>query len=285
MLMKPHKHFAAKLALGLLLVFSASAFAEKDYPNIEIEKEPDPTRLSELFDITENVDWENEEKGIKEIRLKTLKNAAYSWGVQEGLYWRYNNIVEILERESLQLHTIFDWSKFIVDGKMLMPSVVEAERIFDQSSSSQVRTVNISYTLNEQARLVPQNPTWRDYLIRAVDKPQKPHDVIFPRTKEERAAWNHNLRRGWKTGVKQANDIFEIDLRRLQKEFEGRYRFRKLLTMGIVSLPKVSSSKYTILKTDNGKTMNLNDVVWTITRQSDFTDKDNWQPFFRTGVQ
>lgn len=240
-----------------------------------------PARLKELHGVAENVKYDKKDKGVKQIRLQTLKQAAFSWGVQEGLHWRYGNIVESLDNQSLELHTVFSFNKFIVDGKMLLPSIIKADRIFEQTAEDRARTVNISFTLDKPARLVPQTPTWRDYLIRAIDEPQKPHDVIFPRTSDESKVWIENLNRGWGEGVTQANEIFEIDLRRLQRDIEGMYRFRKLLAMGVVTMPKIASSKYSVVKLDNGRTMNLNDVVYEISTQSDFTKTEKWEPFFR----
>lgn len=275
--------YAILLLSCATLFISSTTYADDEVfvPNVP-EKEL-PARLKELHSITESVDYDKDEQGVQQIRLQTLKQAAFSWGVQEGLYWRYQNIVDSLEQQSLELHTVFSFNKFLVDGKMLMPSIIEADRIFEQTTDSTVRTVNVSYTLDKPARLVPQPPTWRDYLIRPIDKPQKPHDVIFPRTKEEERVWVENLNKGWEEGVSQANDIFEIDLRRLQKDIEGMYRFRKLLAMSVVTMPKISSSKYSVIKLDNGKTLNINDVVYSITAQSDFTETDKWEPFFRLG--
>ena len=82
------------------------------------------------------------------------------------MYWRYQNIVASLDRQSIELHTVFSFNKFLVDGKMLMPSIIEANKVFEQTTDATVRTVNVSYTLDKPARLVPSPPTWRDYLIR-----------------------------------------------------------------------------------------------------------------------
>jgi defect in organelle trafficking protein DotC len=259
---------------------AVSADFKSDMPKKEM-----PGRLKELHGTTEKIGYDKDDQGVKQIRLQTLKQAAFSWGVQEGLSWRYENIVAALDKQSLELHTVFSFNKFIVDGKMLLPSIIKAERIFEQKASDTARTVNVSFTLDKPARLVPQTPTWRDYLIRRIDEPQKPHDVIFPRTPEEAKVWAENLDKGWKEGVKQADDVFEIDLRRLQRDIEGMYRFRKLLAMGIVTMPKIASSKYSVVKLDNGRTMNLNDVVYSITTQSDFTETEKWEPFFRLSSQ
>jgi len=221
----------------------------------EMSKQELPERLKELHGITENIFYDKDEQGVKQIRHQTLKQAAFSWGVQEGLFWRYGNIVDSLDKQSLELHTVFSFNKFIVDGKMLLPSIIKADRIFEQTANDTVRTVNVSFTLDKPARLVPQTPTWRDYLIRSIDEPQKPHDAIFPRTSEETMVWVENLNKGWEEGVSQADDIFEIDLRRLQRDIEGMYRFRKLLAMGIVTTSFIPLPHSLILPTP--KTGNL----------------------------
>lgn len=266
----------------LTLLISGSAAADNGYfqpPGVEPVL---PERLKQLHAITATVEYDKDEQGVKQMRLQALRQAAFSWGVQEGLYWRYSRIADLLDSQSLALHTVFDFSKFMVNGKMLLPSIVEAERIYEQTSDNTARTVNVSYTLDKPARLIPQSPTWRDYLMRTIDEPVRPHEAMFPRNNEEERAWIERLNKGWAEGVGQAGDIFEIDLRRLQKDVEGMYRFRKLLAMGVVTMPTISRSKYPVLKLDNGKTINLNDVVYTITTQADFTDTDRWEPFFRT---
>ena len=241
-----------------------------------------PDRLKTLHKATGSVSTENAGQPANKIRAKVVKQAAFSWGVQEGLYWRYQNIVSILDAQSLELHTVFGFNKFIVNGKMLLPTVIEAKRIYEQTTDISARTVNVSYSMDKPARIIPQPPTWRDYLIRAIDTPQKPHGVVFPRTAEEGAAWREGINRGWEEGVNQANDIFFIDLIKLKKDIEGLYRFRKLLAMGIVTMPKVASSKYSVIELDSGKTLNINDVVYSITTQPDFTETDKWEPFFRS---
>lgn len=279
------QRIGARIFILLCALTSGAVNAESTDFKPDMPKKEIPERLKELHGITEKVDYDKDDQGVKQIRLQTLKQAAFSWGVQEGLFWRYGNIVTSLDNQSLELHTVFSFNKFIVDGKMLLPSIIKADRIFEQTASDTARTVNVSFTLDKPARLVPQTPTWRDYLIRNIDEPQKPHDVIFPRTPEETQVWVENLDKGWEEGVKQADDIFEIDLRRLQRDIEGMYRFRKLLAMGIVTMPKIASSKYSVVKLDNGRTMNLNDVVYSITTQSDFTETEKWEPFFRLSSQ
>lgn len=246
----------------------------------QIDKQPVPARLSELHQITAKTEYAKEQAKVAELRLDALRVSAFSWGTQEGMYWRYQIIQKQLERNSLWLHTIADFNRFLVDGKMLMPVVSKSERMFEQNSDSNVRTVSVSYTLEKPARLVSQPPNWRDYLIRAVDPPVKPHDALFPRTKVEQVVWADSLDRGWASGVDQANEIFDIDLRRMHADLDGMYRFRTLFAQNIVTLPVYKNSRYNVVKVEDGKTIHLNDVVYEITAQSEFADTAKWEPFF-----
>jgi len=244
-----------------------------------------PSYLQSLHKVTDGVNYSKKGSEVQLIRINTIKKAAFSWGVQEGVYWRYNKIIEIMEQQSTDMATTFDFNKFLIDGKMLCPVIIESERMFEQSSDQTVRTVTHSFTLEKPARLVPRAPNWRDFLIRKVDEPVRPDSVIFPRNDEETLAWREALNKGWKQGIKQAEHIFELDLARLKKEIEGMFRFRKLLSQGVVTLPKIESSKYSILRLEDGKTINMNDVIYSITVPSGFTETDKWEPLFRTSAR
>jgi defect-in-organelle-trafficking protein DotC len=238
-------------------------------------------RLSALHSLTKEVGYKEKGSGILQVRIASIKNAAFSWGVQEGIYWRYGEITKALDKNSLQLHTVFNFSKFIVEGKMLLPTVLKSERVFNQINDKSSRTYDVSISLDRLAKIVPQPPTWRDYIIRSIEEPQKPHSAMFPRNQEEGEVWITALDRGWLEGIKQADDIFEIDARRLEKEFNGLYQYKKLLAMEYFSLPRISSSHYPNVRYDNGKTINLNDSVYTITVESNINEVSDWEPYFR----
>lgn len=257
--------------------------AERIASNPDAAGAPIPKRLKQLHDVTAKTEYDKKKAQVKELRLDALKVSAFRWGSQEGMYWRYQIILNMLEANSLELHTAADFNKFLVDGKMLVPVISKSERMFQQNNDSSVRTVSVAYTLEKPARLVPQAPTWRDYLIRAVDTPVKPHDALFPRTEIEKVVWADALNRGWRSGVEQADAIFDIDLRRMHADIDGMFRFRILFAQNIVTLPIYKNSRYNVVKVEDGKTIHLNDIVYEITDQSEFSDTKEWEPFFREG--
>ena len=128
-----------------------------------------------------------------DFRIKAITIDAYSWGVQEGVYYRTSVIQDLLEKYSSVVHRMISLGKFIVDGKMLMPTVIEAERIYVRNSDVSSTEISMSYTLDKPARIVSQVPTWRDYLKRSVPEPEYPIEQSFPKTKIEQAAWENKL--------------------------------------------------------------------------------------------
>ncbi len=253
---------------------------ENESPLAEKSNEPIPQRLKELHEVTAKTEYEKEQAKVAELRLDAIRVSAFSWGAQEGMFWRYAIIKKHLDKSSLWLHSIADFNRFLVDGKMLMPVISKSERMFEQNSDSNVRTVSVSYTLEKPARLVSQPPTWRDYLIRSIDKPVKPHDALFPRSEVERVVWIDALNRGWKSGIEQANQIYDVDLRRMHADLDGMYRFRSLFVQNIVTLPSYKNSRYDVVKVEDGNSIHLNDVVYEITKQSEFSETTRWEPIF-----
>lgn len=274
----------AALRKPMALIFAGLTVCSAHAANYRVSS-GEPERLTELRERTADIRYDPAKEGAGKARLAALSQAAFSWGSQEGLYWRYSAIQKQLTENALSLHTIFDFSKFIVDGKMLMPIIIEAERIYEQRSDDSARTVKISYTLDKPATIVPQPPTWQDYLIRQVDEPLEPHAAVFPRTSQERVVWNQQLTAGWNEGTQQADEIFEHDLRVLNKDVEGLYRFRKLYTMGVVTMPSIASSEYHVVTYDDGKTLNINDIVYEVQTPSEFADKEKWSPYIRAHVE
>jgi len=215
------------------------------------------------------------------IRLEAIHNTAYVWALREGLYTRTNQIQKLLEENGVELDMAFSFSPLLLSGgKITPPVVLEAQRIYDQTAPDRARTVSVSYTLSKNAELVPFAPTWREYLLRSVNPPVEPEVVLLPRNSKESREWKKGIKSGWTDGVKQADDVFDFDLRGLQMDLEGMYRYHKLLAQGVVDEPTVSSSHVSLERTADGRTININDVIYEITVKSRFTDQEGWKPYF-----
>ena len=81
----------------------------------------------------------------------------------------------------------------------------------------------------------------------------------------------------------QANKIYQSDLNKMHKDVTGLYRFRFLLAQNIVTLPRLVRDKSSVMLLDSGKTINLNDVKYTIQLDAQFNKVTEWKPVFNRG--
>ena len=101
--MTPRLSSIKRIAIaGLFTLFAAAnVYAERvEFKPEEPEKET-PERLKDLYKITKDTHYDKDDQGVKQIRLRTLQQAAFSWGVQEVPFWRYQKIVELMEASPL----------------------------------------------------------------------------------------------------------------------------------------------------------------------------------------
>src|SRR3546814_13720751 len=76
-------------------------------------------------------------------------------------------------------------------------------------------------------------------------------------------------------GVKQARDIFQSDLNRLERDYTGMIRYKVLLEQGKVSAPVIAEGAMGV--TGSGLDMRVNDRTIRITRDPNReTDACRW---------
>ena len=281
-----------RIALCALSLVCASAIAESEKETgpvsnsradsvlLERNYEPDfvrPAALEKIQQVEKSDLGQSLTKEATEFRFKIVRRTAYSWGFQSGIEWRYNQIKSVLDKASIHLDKTYDFSQFLVDGKILCPVIERTERNFEKLSDRETREVTLSWTLAKPARLVNSLPTWREHLDRHISKPQAPHNSLFPKTVAEGLVWEPAIDKGWLDGVQRAAIMFDRDVSILQADIEGMHRFRTLYAMGIVTMPKLRESHYSIKKA--GKTLHIDDVVYSLTTEADFTDSDLWNAY------
>ncbi|MFK5948884.1 MAG: type IV secretory system conjugative DNA transfer family protein [Methylococcales bacterium] len=257
-----------------------SSSDERVHENIKLSY---PYRLEDLLNIESTSDTSENGAGgktvVSNLRLKTVEDAAYSLGAQSGMAWRMIRINKYLEKNDSRLDRIYDFSRFLIDGKVLFPVIMESDRMYHQESETRARTVSVSYILSKSAKIVPSAPSWREYLSRDVINPKLPNKRLYPVDSVEIKAWRENVYEGWVDGIKQADEIFTIDQRRLHRDYTGMQKFKMLVQKNLVSMPELAVGEFGVVK--DGKTLNVNDVIYEITMESDFTEKENWNPIFR----
>ena len=179
-----------------------------------------------------------------EQRRGAMRHAALAWGSRAGLARRAWEIAEMLEGHSLSLDRIYAFEALLVrkEGFVLRPPVAAETRRAFRLGRGQVRAASAERVVRivSPARLVSAAPDWRDYLVRAWAPAAAPAAVLFPRGREEETAWRGWLEEGWARGVMLAEDIFQADLDRLVRDFEGLVLWHRLELAGMASAAEVA---------------------------------------------
>lgn len=216
-----------------------------------------------------------EEALKKDMRMEALVEEALRVGAQGGLHWRYQQINErVLKPHAKYWDLIINFKPMIYEGRIFAPSVVRSEDVNDYGDEKHV-AVNVSYTVEEEAVLISQPPTYRDYLEKFYPKPDLPHKAILPRDKKEAAIWKANVEKGWALGVSQANEIFHDALMELRRDYVGRMTFKDMVALDMMTAPRLEITKNGV--TFNGRTMNVGEVIYQINGRPNYTSIEDWR--------
>lgn len=237
----------------------------------------DPTNLSQL----ENVQATDTPRAgtnaeLSQLRIKALQDTALSLGAQGGLAKTSQQINERLEKDKWYLETIYNFNGMILSHGVLPPVLVEGDNSLNLSDPNTIRIADKTYKIIAQARFATTPPHWRDYLWMTYTKPELPSKFLLPRDSEEHKIWKSAIQVGWEKGIQQAYSIFQQNLARLKRDYQGMILYRKLLQEKMVSPPYVSKTNLGV--TGNGNDMRVNDQVLRITELPKLqTDTSGWK--------
>lgn len=214
---------------------------------------------------------------INHIRLTSLKNAAMTIGAQSGLAWRAKKIDKLLNKDSKQLDSLFNFNGMMLGDHVLPPVLTEARHTLNVASPDAIRLSDRYYRILKQARFVSMPPNWRAYLWMNYKRPARPNPALLPRNKYERKAWRGYVTKGWKAGIDQANTIYQQNLVRLKRDYVGMALYRNLYAQGMVSAPFVAHTSLGV--TGGGSHLRIHDQVLRITALPQLTAKaKEWRP-------
>jgi defect-in-organelle-trafficking protein DotC len=169
-------------------------------------------------------------------RMKVLENTAGTLGFQYGFAWRYGRIMDgVLAREH-EFERIFNFAPLLIDGRVLPPVIRSAEKAVNIESPTSATTVETQYVIVEPARIVSAPPNWRGYIDVEVER-MEPAVELVPMDSDESAAWKAKIMEGWTEGCAHADEVFELNMDRLESDYRGILLFRKLADAGLVSVP------------------------------------------------
>jgi defect-in-organelle-trafficking protein DotC len=218
--------------LIFLLSFQAALAAE---PELEALRRPVAGHLPDRA--------ETEAAPVRDL---AMREAAMGAGVQAGARWRYEKILsEVVLPNAYILDDVFDFGPLVFrKGRLyVIPPVItssgEAVRVDgDLSAVSQSE----SFKLIRGARIAAVIPHWRHYLMELPDGPQGLHSTLLPDSSSELGRWRGWVDKGWETGVRRAEELFEENVAALARDYAGMMIFRRLLAESLVAGPVTEES-------------------------------------------
>ncbi len=273
--------------LSFLTVFFVLAQAGFSMASTSSGESDEPPSLRSLQTIEkENKFVDGETSALPfDIRKEAVKEAAISYGARGGLAWRTYHIRQELDHRASSMDKVFDFNSLLIpapSGLLIEPPVVsEAENAMlinggGREAALADRVINIT----KNARIVSIGKSWRNYLEREWGEVTPPPDILRPENAEEREKWEKWVKIGWKQGVDQADDIFQLDLNQLLADYRGMVRYRMLLTQGMISPPYALQVYRGV--TGGGNEMRVGDRAVEITGMPELVPSaEKWQPASR----
>lgn len=219
---------------------------------------------------------------INPIRTQALSETATTLGAQGALAWQSEHIDAALEQQASYLDQVFDFNQLLLKHNVTPPVIAESDGNLNLANSNTIRLADKTYKIVASARFVTAPPTWRNYLWLSYKKPDVPDDTLLPTDQDEAQVWNFYLKKGWKDGIDQANEIFAANLNRLKRDYLGMNLYRKLVAQGIITSPIVSKADLGV--TGDANQIRVNDAIMRITVNSALQpDSDKWKPILTDG--
>lgn len=237
----------------------------------------DPTNINSL----ENIQVEERKHSemspeLSNLRIKALEDTAMSLAAQGGLAASSNQLNAHLEKDRWYLETLFNFNGMMLSHGVLPPVLVQGDSSLNLADPNTIRVADKTYKIIQQARFVTTPPNWRDYLWMRYDKPEIPNRTLLPKNSEERKIWAKAIRMGWDKGTQQAYSIFQQNLARLKRDYQGMILYRKLLQQHMINAPYVSRTELGV--TGDGNDMRINDQVLRITEMPKLqTESKGWK--------
>lgn len=245
-----------------------------------------PLTLEDAQALEPSADFEEGSEAMPfDIRKEAIKEAAISYGARAGLSYRTYYIRREMDRRARSMDRIYDFRQLLIpapSGLLIEPPIINenVNAMIIEGDGQQAAVSDRIYNIMNNAKIVSTARSWRTYLERSWGEVTPPPDILRPKNKEERIAWEKYVKIGWKAGVEQANEIFQEDLNQLIADYEGMIRYRLLLSQGMVSAPYALQVDRGV--TGGGDEMRVGDRAVQITgKPSLMTGYETWQPASR----
>lgn len=222
--------------------------------------------LSSIYADSVSKEVKAKESGVSMIRMEALKSSSLALGVQAGFAKQSQKINDQLILGEKHYDKIFDFGKLEIENGLLPPVISEGINSYNQPNDDEVRASDKLYKIEFPARIVNVPPSWREYLLIPFANAETPDKSILPVNSEEKAIWNEYATQGWEVGVQQSIEVFDANMGRLKRDFEGMIRYKKLYEQGLVSKPTIARSELGV--TGGGNEMAVGDRIIRMTEKA-----------------
>lgn len=246
------------LLIQLLLMLTLSACST---PQLNYQTVGSLNSLDQLQDLHAQVS--PAKKQMTALRSQALQDIAMSIGAQAGLAWQSEHINQTLNKNAGNLDRIFNFNLILLDHNVVPPVLIQGNNSLNLADAQTLRIDDRTYQILSQAHFTTAPPQWRNYIWMDYQKPELPLAAFLPKTPEERAVWKKYATLGWQDGIDQANTIFQANLARLKRDYNGMLLYRRLLLKGMVSKPFVAHTDLGI--TGDSSDIHINDQILRIT--------------------
>lgn len=209
----------------LLLLFSLFLIPSQALA-VDLDKEIENAIKDAQSGIFQKV--EDGKNTVLDVREKTLKEQAYSYGVQAGASYRQKQILAVLDKNKTKLDKAYDFSFLMIEGQVVPPVIIGGEQ-FTTEDKKATRIMQ-TYVIKSQPRFASLAPSWREYLYTEYQAPKKEvfDKTLMPKNKDEEALIKTQVAEGFMAGIEQADHLYTINKNRLNRDFKGMVLFHQL---------------------------------------------------------
>ncbi|MFI4957204.1 MAG: type IV secretion system DotC family protein [Gammaproteobacteria bacterium] len=276
-------NYVPNLIIGVIVASSLVGCANLRAPNpltlgsIETTVKDGPTEFKELQVLSRQQGLMKTQAKTNHIRMQAIRDTALSISARTALAVRGQAINQMMGQQQSYLDQVFNFQGLMIEGGILPPVMLESRNDLSLSDGQNIRVADRTYRIIKQARFVTLPPSWREYLVMDETRPSPPDVSLLPSTSEEKKVWQASVVEGWDNGVVQANQIYEANLARLKRDYQGMVRYRMLLAQNMVSAPQVAQKDLGV--TGGGEALSVNDRILTIKALPSLkSNSEEWTP-------
>lgn len=217
--------------------------------------------------------------GISDVRAAALKQLGVGLGMRAGQADENRVIVSEIEKEKTILDTKFNFGSLTFSSGALPPVIEEAQDVIAITEYS-MRVQGRVYRIITPATFTQNN--WRNYLYLGLSDTDDQivgdaQRSILPKSDVEKGYWETIVRAAYAEGRKQSRKIFDLNLARLERDFNGMRLFYALYGRGLVTAPKFAQATDSVNRPDKN-TIIIGDSIFRISAQPEFNSNgSDWK--------